>query len=95
VAGNKGPRSHSRSITPPPTGVGRRMERKRQKHVGWDKGSLPEQKTKQTVTAIIMIRRIYKTNSKMHRATLTAQCTTRFRAATHFPSSQLTNQDPA
>ena len=37
VAGNIGPRGHS--TTPPPTGVGRRMERKRQKLVGQDKGS--------------------------------------------------------
>jgi len=57
-AENKGPRG--RSIAPPPAGVGRRMERKWQKLVGRDKGSLTEQQTKQTVTTIL-IRRIYKT----------------------------------
>jgi len=43
-AGNKGPRSLS--IAPPSAGVGRRMERKRQKFMGWDKGSLTEQQMK-------------------------------------------------
>jgi len=38
VAGNKGPRS--RSTTPPPIGVGRRMERKRQKTRGLGEGQL-------------------------------------------------------
>ena len=41
--GNKGPHSHSAAL--PSTGVGRRMERRRQKLVGWDKGSLTEQGT--------------------------------------------------
>jgi len=67
VASNKGPRSHS--IGPPTTGVGRRMERKRQKLMDWDKVSLTEQQMKQTVMTAIWIRRIYKTNSGMHRAT--------------------------
>jgi len=54
VAGNKGPRSCSLSITPPPAGVGRRIERKRQKNlVGRDKGGLTEQQTKGTVTPTI------------------------------------------
>jgi len=44
VAGNKVP--CGRSIAPLHTGMGRRMERKRQKLVGWDKGSLTEQQTK-------------------------------------------------
>jgi len=52
-------------------GVGRRMERKRQKPAGRDKGSLTEQQTKGTVTTTILLRRIYKTNSEMDRATLT------------------------
>jgi len=47
------------------------MERKRQELLGGDKGSITEQQTKQTATTTILIRRIYKTNSKMHRATLT------------------------
>jgi len=54
------------------------------KLVGRDKRSLTELQTKQTVTTI-PIRRIYKTNSDMHRATLTAQCPVRSRAATAFP----------
>jgi len=33
------------SAAPPPAGVWRRMERKRQKLVGWDKGSLTEQQS--------------------------------------------------
>jgi len=37
------------------------MERKRQKLMGWDKGSLTEQEKTGTVTATIRIRRIYKT----------------------------------
>jgi len=44
--------------------MGRRMERKRQKLVGRDKGSLTEQQTKQTVTTIILIRRKYKTKQQ-------------------------------
>ena len=71
MASNTGP--HGCSITPPPTGVGRRMERKRQKLVGHDKGSLPEQQMKRTVTTTILTRRIYKTNSKTHRPTLTSR----------------------
>jgi len=38
-----------------PSGVGRRMERKRQKLMGRDKGNWTEQKTKQTVTTTILI----------------------------------------
>jgi len=50
------------------------MERKRHKPMGWNKGSLTEQQRKQTVTTTIWIKRIHKTNSEMHRATLTAWC---------------------
>ena len=45
------------TAAPPPAGVRRRMERKRQKLVGWDKGSLTEQQTKGTGTTTIQIRR--------------------------------------
>jgi len=45
---------------------------KKAKLVVRDKGSLTEQQTKRTITTITLIRRIYKTNSIMHRATLTA-----------------------
>jgi len=65
----KGPYSHS--AAPPPAGVQRRMERKQQKLMGWDMGSLTEQQTKGTVATTIQIRRIYNTNSGTHRATLT------------------------
>jgi len=40
--------------------VRRRMERKRQKLVGRDKGSLTEQQTEGTATTTIQIRRIHK-----------------------------------
>jgi len=51
------------AAAPPPAGVQRRMERKRQKQVGQDKGSLTEQQTEGTVTTMIQIRRKYDTNS--------------------------------
>jgi len=47
---------------PPPAGVRRRMERNRQKLVGWDKGSLTEQQTKGTGTTTIQIRGLHRTN---------------------------------
>jgi len=72
VAGSKGPCGHY--IALPLTGVGRRMGRKRQKLVGQDKSSLTEQQTKGTVTTTILIRRICKTNGKIHKAALTTQC---------------------
>jgi len=49
-----------------------------------DKGSLSEQQRKRTVTTMILIRRIHKTNSGMHRATLTAQCPSFPRAMINF-----------
>jgi len=57
-AGNK---STTRPSLSPPAGVQRRMERNRQKLVGWDKGSLTEQQTKGTRTTTIQIRGIHKT----------------------------------
>jgi len=58
------------AAAPPPARVRRRMERNRQKPVGWDKGSLTEQQTKGTGTTTIQIRRIHKTNqqNRTHRA---------------------------
>jgi len=38
-------------------------KKKRQKLMGWDKGSSTEQEMKGIETIIILIRRIYKTNS--------------------------------
>jgi len=40
------------------------MGRKRQKLVGWDKGSLTEQQTKGTVTTTVQIRRIHNTKQQ-------------------------------
>jgi len=83
VASTKGPRGPS--VAPLPAGVGRRMERKRQKLVGQDKGSLTEQQTKPKVTTTLQRRRTYKTDRETHGATLTARCPVRSRAATAFP----------
>ena len=58
----KAPRG--RSAAPRPAGGQRRMERSRQKLVGRDKGSLTEQQTKGTVTAMIPIRRKHKTKQQ-------------------------------
>jgi len=60
TACNKGP--HNRSITPfPPVGW-EENRTKKAKFVGWDKGSLIEQQRKRTVTATVLIKRIYKTS---------------------------------
>jgi len=61
------------STAPPPTVLGKRMKRNRQKLVGQDRGSLTEQQTKGTVTTMIQIRRIHNTNSRTYRDTLTAR----------------------
>ena len=50
------------AAAPPPARVWRRMERNRQKLVGWDKGSLTEQQTKGTGTITIQKRGIHNTN---------------------------------
>jgi len=50
--------------------VRRRIERNRQKLVGWDKGSLTEQQTKGTGTTTIPIRGKHNTNPMTHRAVL-------------------------
>ena len=60
------------AAAPPPAGVRRRTERKRQKLVGRDKGSLAEQQTKRTITTTTQIRWIHNTNSRTQRAALTA-----------------------
>jgi len=56
--------------TPPPARVRRRMERNRQKLVGWDKSSSTEQQTKGTVTTMVQIRRKHNTNRTTQRAAL-------------------------
>jgi len=86
-----GPRD--RSIAPPPTGLQRRMESKGQKLVGQDKGSLTEHQMKRTVT--IVIKRIYKTNSKMHSAALTTQVPYVFLSRNSLPASQLPHRNPS
>jgi len=53
--------------------------------VGQGKGNLTEQQAKGTVTTTIQIRRIHKTNSKRHRATLTMRCPACSRAMNAFP----------
>jgi len=66
-------KGHTVTLSPfPPRGWRGEWKETGKKLVGWDKGSLTEQQTKRTVTATIQIRRTYKTNSKMHRATLSA-----------------------
>jgi len=50
------------AAAPPPAAVRSRMERKRQKLVGRDKGSLTEQRTKRTVTTTIQKRGLHRTN---------------------------------
>ena len=72
MAGNRRPLSCF--ITPPPTGVGEKWKEKDEKFIGRDKDSLTEQHTKWTVATIILIRRIYKINYRMHRVFLTAWC---------------------
>ena len=59
------------TAAPPPAGVQRRMERKRQKPVGRDQGSLTEQQTKGTGTTTIQIRGKHKTKQTAERAALT------------------------
>jgi len=81
--------SHGFSAAPSAPGVGRRIERKRQKLVGLDKGSLTEQQTKGTVTTTIWIRRTHKINSRTHRATLTACC------RAHAPKPRQPSRRPA
>jgi len=62
--------------------------------VGRVKGSLTQQQMKQTARTTIRIRRIYKTNSEMHRAALTTQCIACSRATINFPPTQLPHLEP-
>jgi len=77
------------AAAPPPTGVQRRMERNRQKLVGWDKGSLTEQQTEGTATTMIQKRGIYKTNPQNRPALSDRTTAEPSRAASEFlpPSS--------
>jgi len=62
------------------------MERKRQKLVGWDKGSLTEQQTEGTGTTTIQMRRKHNTNRTTHRAALPDRtASVPSQAASEFP----------
>jgi len=63
-AGNKA--AHGRSHSSLPGATGRRIRRKRQKLVGWDKDNLTEQQRDKEATAIIMIKRIYRVKFSHH-----------------------------
>ena len=73
------------AAAPPPAGVLRRMERKRQKLVGRDKGSLTEQQTEGTVTTTVQIRRKHDTNSHNRPSLPDRTGAVRSQAASHFP----------
>jgi len=82
-------------LTLPPLGWGGEWKEKGKKLLVGDKGSLTEQQTKQTVATIILIWRIYKTNSGMHRATLTVRCPVPSGAATNLPPPTSLTRNPA
>jgi len=69
----------------PPTGVRRRMKRKRQKLVGRDKGSLTEQQTKGTGTTTIQIRRKRDKNSHNRPSLPDRTSAAHSRAESEFP----------
>jgi len=71
------------------------MERKRQKLVGWDKGSLTEQQTEGTVTTTIQIRRKYDTNSHNRPSLPDRTGAARSRAASEFPPRRTPHRNPA
>jgi len=79
------PRSTRSLSHPSPRWGGEENGKKKAKLVGRDKGNLTEQQTKWTVTTTILIKRIHKTNSEMHRATLTTWYPARPRVVTAFP----------
>ena len=83
-------KDHAVALSPLPSWSGEENGKKKAKLVVWDKGSLTEQLTKWTVTTITLIRKIYKTNSEMHRATLTAQRATHSRTINLPPASSPT-----
>jgi len=80
---------------PPPTGVRRRMKRKRQKLVGRDKGSLTEQQTKGTETTTTQIRRKYDTNSHNRPSLLHRTGAAHSRAAREFLPRRPPHWNPA
>jgi len=93
VAGNK--RATWLLCQPSPCWRGEENGKKKAK-TGWsDNGSLTEQQTKGTVTTTIQISRTHKTNSRMHRATLTACCFKRSQTATAFPPPSSPQPEPS
>ena len=89
TAGNQGPCGHS--ITPPPAGVGRRMERKRQN--SWV-GVRAEQKTELNSNNNTDRKNVKKKKkSDMDRATLTVRCPVRSRSTINFLSGQLPHSE--
>jgi len=75
--------------------VQRRRERKRQKLVGWDKGTLTEQQTKGTGTTTIQIRRKHNTKHKTHRAILPNCHYCTLLSSESVPSTPLTPPEPS
>jgi len=74
------------AAAPSPAAVQRRMERNRQKMVGWDKGSLTEQQTKGTGTTTIQLRSKHNINRMTYRAVLLDRTgAARSRAVSEFP----------
>jgi len=71
------------------------MERKRQKLVGRDKGSLTEQQTKGTVTTTIQKRGIHKTNQQNRTALSDRTAAARSQAASEFPPPRPSPPEPS
>ena len=89
-------KGHTVALFPlPPLGWGGEWKETGKKLVDRDKGSLSEQQTKWTATTTILIIRIHKTNSEMHRATLNTRCPAHFQAATALSPGQLPHPEPS
>ena len=80
---------------PSPSWDGKKNGKKKAKLLGQNKGSLTEEQMKWTVTMIILIRRIYKTNSEMQGATLPTQCPVCSQALIIFPPASCPAQNQA
>jgi len=87
---------HVVAVSPLPSLIwGGEWKEKGKKLMGRDKVSLTKQQMKWTVTTIILIRRIYKTNSEMHRAALTTWHTACSWAMINFPPPSSPTQHSA
>jgi len=69
--------------------------KKKAELMGQNKGSLTEQQTKRTVTTTVLIRRIYQTNTKTHRAALTVRCPMHSSATINSPLAGSPTQNQA